>query len=280
MATPDERPVFMRGCGDLGSGAAVILATAGYRVVAIERPRPTTLRLKVAFSAAAIEHRVTVAGVHAVHITEARRVREAHDAGDVVVWTGAEADLREHVTPRALVDARLRGLSEPDLARDHAPVVIALGPGYVAGEHCHFVIETERGPRLGAVLEAGSAAAHTGIPGDIGGETHRRLLRSPVAGVFERVRDLGDLVAEGEVVAMVAGEPVRARLDGMIRGLLLSGHSVPQGKKVGDIDPRGAAAPLLEPSDKAAAVGAGVLAALRLAESRASPIGATGAGHN
>ncbi len=122
--------------------------------------------------------------------------------------------------------------------------------------------------RLGAVIEAGSAAAHTGIPGDIGGETARRLLRSPTNGVFERVLDLGDLVARGEIVAMVAGEPVRAGLDGMVRGLLLSGHAVPKGKKVGDVDPRGAAAPLLEPSDKAAAVGAGVLAALRMAEAR------------
>ena len=239
------------------------LVTAGVPVVAIELPRPTALRLTVAFASASLTGRVTVGGVTGVHALTIDAVRAALAAGEVPVWTGGEASLRDHISPRAVVDARLRGLSAPDLSPAAAPLVVALGAGLVAGEHCHFVIETNRGPRLGQVLDRGQAEAHTGVPGVIAGESARRILRSPAAGVFTRVRAIGDVVAAGEIVATVAGEPVRAQLGGLVRGLLLDGVVVPVNKKCGDVDPRGDRTLLSTPSDKAAAVGAGVLRALR-----------------
>ncbi|PIE16181.1 MAG: molybdenum hydroxylase [Proteobacteria bacterium] len=266
MRADRSKTVFMRGCGDLGTGVALALVAAGYRVLVIERPRPTTLRRQVALSTAAIEGRVTVGGVEAVHAETLDAIDEALAAGQVPVWTRGEAALGGRYRPDAIVDARLRGLAEPSLDKAEAPVVIALGPGYVAGRHCHYVIETNRGPSLGAVLERGQAEPHTGVPGTVAGEAARRILRSPVAGVFTGIRGLGELVEAGEVVGTVDGVPVRARLSGMIRGLLLDGHAVPAGKKVGDVDPRGADAPLSEPSDKSAAIGAGVLEALRRGE--------------
>ena len=72
--------------------------------------------------------------------------------------------------------------------------VIALGPGYEAGRHCHFVIETMRGPNLGAVIERGCAAPHTGVPGDVLGLTEKRLLRSPADGPVVRLMEIGDFV--------------------------------------------------------------------------------------
>lgn len=258
-----DAPVFLRGAGDLGSGVAVALVRAGVPVVAVELPRPTALRLTVAFASASLTGRVTVGGITGVHAEDVDAVRAALAAGEVAVWTRGEARLRENISPRAVVDARLRGLTAPDLSPTDAPLVIGLGPGYVAGRHCHFVIETNRGPRLGEVLEHGQAEAHTGVPGVIAGESARRILRSPVAGIFTRVRAIGDVVAAGEIVATVDGEPVRAQLAGLVRGLLLDGVAVPMNKKCGDVDPRGDRRLLTTPSDKAAAVGAGVLRALR-----------------
>jgi len=257
-------PVFLRGAGDLGSGVAVALVRAGLPVVAIELPRPTALRLTVAFASASLSGRVTVGGVVGVHVETPEAVLAAIAAGQVAVWTRGEAALREHVRPRAVVDARLRGLTLPNLDRGDAPVVVALGPGYEAGRHCHYVIETNRGPRLGEVLTEGQPEAHTGVPGVIAGESARRILRSPTAGVFTRVRQIGDVVAAGEIVATVDGQPVRAQLAGLVRGLLLDGVEVPVNKKCGDVDPRCDRRLLSTPSDKAAAVGAGVLRALRL----------------
>ena len=53
--------------------------------------------------------------------------------------------------------------------RAMAPITVALGPGFTAGEDVDAVIETKRGHNLGRVLWAGSAAPNTGIPGIIGG---------------------------------------------------------------------------------------------------------------
>jgi xanthine dehydrogenase accessory factor len=55
---------------------------------------------------------------------------------------------------------------------------------------------------------------------------------------------------------------IRAALDGVVRGLLRSGYEVSKGFKVGDIDPRGKREHCFTISDKARAVGGGVLEAL------------------
>jgi xanthine dehydrogenase accessory factor len=162
-----------------------------------------------------------------------------------------------------LVEARMKGVRDPALAPDEAPIVIALGPGYEAGRHCHRVVETNRGPALGQVIDRGQAELHTGVPGAVLGFTEERLLRSPVAGTLQRAREIGDFVQAGEVIAHVDEQPVRARIDGMVRGLMLDGMRVPRGKKVGDIDPRRDRGLLEWPSDKAERVGAGVIAAIR-----------------
>ncbi len=49
--------------------------------------------------------------------------------------------------------------------RDMAPITIALGPGFTAGEDVDVVIETMRGHRLGRIIKEGSAIPNTGIPG-------------------------------------------------------------------------------------------------------------------
>ena len=60
-----------------------------------------------------------------------------------------------------------------------APIVIALGPGFSAGEDCDAVVETKRGHYLGKVIYDGPAEANTGIPGNIGGYTHERVVHEP-----------------------------------------------------------------------------------------------------
>ncbi|OQY60121.1 MAG: molybdenum hydroxylase, partial [Desulfobacteraceae bacterium 4572_88] len=58
------------------------------------------------------------------------------------------------------------------------------------------------------------------------------------------------------------GEPVLAGIDGVIRGLIRSGTRIPQGMKVGDIDPRGIASYCHTISDKARAISGSVLEAI------------------
>lgn len=257
--------VLVRGGGDLGTGVAVTLSEAGYPVVVVDLPHPTSLRLTATFAAAALAGEASVGGVRAVLAPRPADLLEALEAGLVPLWTGGEAELRGLLSPAALVDARMRGLTQPSVRRDEAPVVIALGPGYTAGLHATYVIETQRGPALGRVIGAGQASAYTGVPGVVEGFGEARLLRAPCDGAVQRVLDIGDMVEAGDLVARVSGVPVQAGIGGMVRGLKLDGTRVRLGHKLGDIDPRRDRSLLTRPSDKARRVAEGVREALERA---------------
>ena len=150
-----------------------------------------------------------------------------------------------------------------------APVVLALGPGFTAGVDCHGVVETMRGHDLGRLLTRGSAVPNTGVPGDVGGYTTQRIIRAPADGAFEPLAAIGQRVEEGQPVARVAGRTARAQLTGVVRGMLPAGLAVTAGMKAGDIDPRCRAEHCFTVSDKARAIGGGVLEGLLYFERRA-----------
>ena len=258
--------VVVRGGGDLGTGVAHALHEAGYRVVVLEAECPRAVRRAAAFAEAVYAGRTVVEGV------EARLVRRADVLDGVVGSRGAGAAvpvvvdpdgaLVQVLAPNAVVDARMakRNLGT---SRGDAPVTIALGPGFEAGRDVDIVIETNRGPAVGRVIERGAAEPDTGVPGEVGGAGAERLLRAPAAGEFRAAGTIGDVVREGDVVGSVGGAPVAARVPGLLRGLAAEGLSVEAGEKVGDVDPRGAEVDPAAISDKARAVGRAVLAALR-----------------
>lgn len=140
-----------------------------------------------------------------------------------------------------------------------APLTVGLGPGFAAPEMVHLVIETNRGHDLGRLIYHGQAAANTGVPGDIAGYTHQRVLRAPADGVFVSLRQLGDMVQAGEAVGRVGDTPVPAGVGGLLRGLIRSGTTVRAGLKLGDVDPRGRKEYLYTISDKARAIAGSVL---------------------
>ena len=143
-----------------------------------------------------------------------------------------------------------------------APLVIALGPGFEAGVDVHCVVETKRGHNLGRVIYRGSAAPNTGIPGVIGGESEKRLVRSPGEGFFTSDVKIGDIVSEGQILGRVADLPVRARIAGLVRGQIHPSVRVVRGMKIGDIDPRIEQGNWNTISDKALSIAGGVLEAV------------------
>jgi len=143
-----------------------------------------------------------------------------------------------------------------------APVVIGVGPGFTAGTDCHAVVETMRGHTLGRAIYHGSALPNTNIPGLIGGYAGERVLRAPADGVFHQLLDIGAAVKAGDVAGEVNGIPMRCTIDGVVRGILPEGTPVHKGMKSGDVDPRCRPEYCTTASDKALAVGGGVLEAL------------------
>ena len=143
-----------------------------------------------------------------------------------------------------------------------APIVVAAGPGFTAGVDCHAVVETMRGHYLGRAIYDGSAQPNTNIPGLIGGYAGERVLRAPADGIFRGVRRIGDHVSCGDVAGYVGDVPMACTIGGTLRGLLADGIAVTRGFKCGDVDPRCSPAHCLCASDKALAIGGGVLEAI------------------
>ena len=85
---------------------------------------------------------------------------------------------------------------------------------------------------------------------------------SPADGVFQAVGQIGDQVREGDVAGYVDGVPMRCMISGVLRGILPDGTVVHKGMKSGDVDPRCAIDHCFCASDKALAVGGGVLEAI------------------
>ena len=258
----------IRGAGDIASAIALRLVRCGASVLMTEIGQPLTVRRTVAFSEAVRMGKAQVEGVMAVRARDASHALELLSGDGVVpVLVDPACACVKDVAPDAVVDAVLakRNLGT---TMDMAPIVVGVGPGFTVGVDCHAVVETKRGHYLGQVILDGPAAPNTGIPGVIAGHSADRVLRAPADGVFEPVLQIGDVVRAGQVAATVAGVPMTCTIDGVLRGLLQAGVEVTAGMKSGDIDPRCERAHCFTASDKARAVGGGVLEAVCMFTSR------------
>jgi xanthine dehydrogenase accessory factor len=219
------------------------------------------VRRCVAFAQAVFDGKVIIEDVHARRIDSYKEAEDSFNQGLVAVMVDPELAIRKDFQPHVLIDGRMRKIP-PDLPIDTAPLVIGLGPGFTAGKDCHAVIETKRGPFLGRVIWRGQAQPDTGVPERVGERQEERVLRAPADGDLVTLLEIGAHVKAGQEIARVAEHPVLAPFDGVIRGLLADGISVYAGVKIGDVDPRGDALLSRMVSDKALAIGGGVLEAI------------------
>ena len=253
--------IIIRGGGDLATGVAVRLFRAGFPVMILEVEHPTVIRLPVSFARAVYEGKAIVEGVEAVLIPSREKAEDTIKQGKIPVLVDPEGSCIKKLSPPVLVDAILakRNLGTKI---DQAPLVIGLGPGFTAGEDVDVVIETMRGHNLGSVYYHGQAAPDTSVPGEVGGESKRRLLRAPAEGKITPLHSIGDMVKAGEVIAEVGGVPLKAEISGVLRGLIYPESRVTKGMKVGDIDPREVREYYFTVSDKARSIGGAVLEAI------------------
>lgn len=258
---PEQVLVLIRGAGDLASGTAHRLCRAGFPVVMLELPKPTVIRRTVSFAEAVWEGKSVVEGVVARLATGVSEIRDMLTAGLIPVAVDPEGHLIRQLSPAVVVDARVAKRNLGTTIQD-ASVVIGLGPGFSAGTDVHAVIETNRGHNLGRVILRGEAEPDTGVPGLVGGYSIERLVRAPGSGQFRSVSQIGRIVQAGEVLGHVGDLPVRAQIAGVIRGLIRDGMEVTSGLKIGDVDPRCAPEHCFTISEKARAIGGGVLEAI------------------
>lgn len=245
--------IVVRGAGDLATGTIHRLKKAGFRLLVLEAEHPAAIRRQVALSEAVYAGSARVEDVEAVRmdvdLAEKKNRKELLEQEMERIWKKDGVPVL--VDPAGLSIAALRPavvvdaiLAKKNLGttKEMAPLVIALGPGFTAGEDVDVVIETKRGHNLGRVIRSGSAVPNTGIPGIIGGYGKERVMHAQAEGILRNVASIGDIVEARAVIAEIEIEngtvPVEASLSGLLRGLIRDGYPVTKGFKIADIDPR------------------------------------------
>ncbi len=256
--------VVIRGAGDLASGVAARLVRAGFPVIMLERPLPLLVRRTVSFGSAIFENgHYEVEGIQSFLAKNADQIPGILEKNVIPILIDPAGQMIHHLLPQVVVDARMQ--KDPlDTKMTDAPLVVALGPGYEAGRQCHAVIETNRGHRLGRVYWEGTAEADTGTPGKVAGYDSERVLRAPISGhvIPANGIDIGLHVEKGSTIAKVNDYPIVASFPGVVRGLIHPSVWAEAGIKIGDLDPRDEVSHCFTISDKALAIGGGVLEAI------------------
>lgn len=245
--------IVVRGAGDLATGTIHRLKKAGFRLLVLEAEHPAAIRRQVALSEAVYAGSARVEDVEAVRmdvdLAEKKNRKELLEPEMERIWKKDGVPVL--VDPAGLSIAALRPavvvdaiLAKKNLGttKEMAPLVIALGPGFTAGEDVDVVIETKRGHNLGRVIRSGSAVPNTGIPGIIGGYGKERVMHAQAEGILRNAASIGDIVEARAVIAEIETEngmvPVEASLSGLLRGMIRDGYPVTKGFKIADIDPR------------------------------------------
>ena len=258
--------IIVRGGGDLATGTIYKLKKSGFPVLILETATPSAIRRNVAFCEAVYQGTQTVENMTCYLAKSMAQAEQFLTEGKLTLLVDPVGEAIAKLNPLAVVDAILakRNLGTN---KEMAPITVALGPGFTAGDDVDAVIETKRGHNLGRVLWAGSAAPNTGIPGIIGGYGKERVIHCPAKGILRNVKKITDIVSKGDTIAVVettdGSVPVKATLDGILRGLIRDGYPVTVGFKIADIDPRAEELDnCFTISDKARCIAGGVLEAI------------------
>ncbi|MEF9959124.1 MAG: selenium-dependent molybdenum cofactor biosynthesis protein YqeB [Niameybacter sp.] len=229
--------IVVRGGGDIATGIIHKLVRSGFKLIVLETAMPTAIRRKVSFCEAVYDGVAQVEGISCVKVDTYEEALEVIQKGNVPLMIDVAGTCIQEIKPLAVIDAII---AKKNLGtnRQMAPITIALGPGFEAGVDVDFVIETSRGHQLGKIIERGKAKPNTGIPGLINGYGEERVIHAPVEGRLHGIKEISDVVKEGELIAQVDEHPIYATLTGVLRGMIREGYQVKKGLKIIDIDPR------------------------------------------
>jgi len=257
-----SRTVIVRGGGDIATGVVQKLWRTGFRPVILESAAPTAIRRSVALSQAVYNGSAMVEDITARLIRSTSEIHGCFEQGVIPVLIDEHASCVKHIGSVAVIDAII-AKRNIGTHRGLAPITIGLGPGFTAPNDVDVVIETMRGHNLGRILHEGMAMPNTGVPGEVGGVAALRVIHSPVAGKLSIVRDIGETVRTGEILAHIGDTPIIAPICGLLRGMIQCGLHVRSGQKIADIDPRETERDNWRTiSDKSRAIGGAVLEAL------------------
>jgi xanthine dehydrogenase accessory factor len=229
----DQTCVLVLGMGPLASTSARLLFLAGYAVAILQISDPKVLRRKMSFADAWAGGTACLDGVEA---RQARREREflagLRQKGFIPVLARSVAGAVERWPWDVIVDASRESGGGVDLDSFDAPFRVGLGPGPVAGEDCDLVVATG-GADPGALIRSG-AAPHEPERAEWGFRS-AGWVSAPHDGRFRAEREIGEMVARGDVLGHICDTAIFAPRAGRLIGLRRPGAAVAEGDALADV---------------------------------------------
>jgi hypothetical protein len=235
-----SRPLaVILGTNEIASAIAVKLRKADFGVILVHDSHPPVIRRGMAFYDVFFEDRAVIDGIVG---------RRAENALEIAACVGAENSVA--VTPMqfsdllalrripVLIDARMQKRQVTPDFRFYVGLAVGLGPNFVVGENCDIAVET-RPMKNGAIVEQGATDPFDGVPTPLGGIGKERFVYAEAAGAWHTAVEIGVRVYKGFAMGNLSGRAVVAPIDGIVRGIVRDGVSVPAGVKLLEIDPRG-----------------------------------------
>lgn len=265
MPQPTNQRLFavILGTNEIASAIAIQLSRAPYCVVLSHDPDPPVIRRKMAFHDALYADAVQIEDVVAERVDDGMQVYKAlrRPSRVLITWLGL-LDLLPVRPIDVLIDARLQKRRiTPDLRR-LAKLTIGLGPGFSSSFNCDVAVETRPG-KIGLVTDRRWTDAADGIASSLGDVGAERFAYSQFAGRWHTPVEIGTRVYKDFVLGHLAGVPVRAPRDGILRGIARDGSEIPAGVKLLEIDPRGRHAQWTGTDERGRAIARATLNALR-----------------
>lgn len=271
MDQPTNRLAIVLGSNEIASAVAVHLHRAGLGVVMSHDPFPPVIRRRMAFHDALYGDPAAVDGILGERADDCVQIFKSLRGADTikVTWL-ALPDLLPIGPVAVLVDARMqKHRVTPDLRR-LARLSVGLGPGFSTAVNCDVAIETRPG-RSGLVVRDGWTDRADGLASPLGGVGAERFQYSQTSGRWHTAIDIGSRVFKGFVLGHLAGVPVRAPCDGVVRGIARDGCEAPQGVKLLEIDSRGRHAQWTGIDDRGRTIATAVMRAVNADMTPAQP---------
>jgi xanthine dehydrogenase accessory factor len=230
--------VLVRGGGEVGSAIAHRLHRSNFRLIITETSDPLDINRSTCFSEVVYESEKTIEDVTAERtMATLEQIYKVWRNDNIPVVIDPGLTVKPLVKPDVLINAMMLRRRTNTNMQD-APLVIGIGPGFIAGLDAHLVVDTT-GKNLGKVIIEGACSDPIEKMSESMEAEKATVIWAEDAGVFITERKIGESINSGDILGSLNDIVITSPVSGLLRGVLRNDVKVLANTRLAEIDPLG-----------------------------------------